>query len=260
MSTADVAVANPPDLISGRAGEIVLNSNYRFSVGGAAGTYDLYSVALHEIGHSLGLLHGTAASPADAMCEDYVGPRTGLSAADVAAVRKLYGTREADTFEGTNGNGTTRTAAATTYLATTAQARAVLTGTGAAAVRGDITTAGDADLFRVTLPSAFSTPVVLLTVSPLSQLAARVSVLDANGGVRLTAVDCDRQVPDVRMNLYVAFARTPRIWITVAYPSARRTWKATGRPAPSVTRSDGVTDLSDQRATTKALASPWAVI
>lgn len=50
---------------------------------------DLESVALHEIGHSLGLNHTTVAN--SVMLAVYNGSRRGLGADDIAGIRSIYG-------------------------------------------------------------------------------------------------------------------------------------------------------------------------
>src|SRR5262245_4558741 len=83
------------------AGDLMFNTSYLFSaatgsmMGGlgisATRTYDLYTVAVQEAGHILGL--GNSADPSSVMYTSYSAPRTGLSAGDVSAVQALYGTR-----------------------------------------------------------------------------------------------------------------------------------------------------------------------
>jgi hypothetical protein len=89
-----LAVAAPFDITAGTwAGDVQLNSKVNWSIGGGNG-YDLYTVALHEAGHVLGLPDNT--DPTSAMYEHYVGPRQGPSSADVANLQALYGARLSD--------------------------------------------------------------------------------------------------------------------------------------------------------------------
>ncbi len=88
LSDNVLAVANPFDLASGWAGEIVLNSTKAFDTDGSAGAYDLTTVLLHEIGHTLGLPGSD--DPASVMA-GYTARRTQLAVSDVSAVQALYG-------------------------------------------------------------------------------------------------------------------------------------------------------------------------
>src|SRR5262249_55525315 len=91
------------------AGDLILNSNDNFGIGGQ-GQYDLYTIALHEAGHVLGLSDSTLRRDThSAMYASYIGPRTGLSDEDIAAVQALYGVRQADSVQ---PNGTFATATA----------------------------------------------------------------------------------------------------------------------------------------------------
>lgn len=66
------------------AGDIHINSAYSWSIGG---TWDIYSVLLHEMGHSLGIGHTDA--PASVMYP-YYQRATVLQSEDVASIRQLY--------------------------------------------------------------------------------------------------------------------------------------------------------------------------
>lgn len=158
------------------AGDMVLNSTMTFGAGG----YDLFSVALHEAGHSLGLLDNPT-DPTSAVWSYYT-QRTGLGAGDVAAVQALYGVRSADPYEGAAGNGTTATAFNLT-------ANGNLT-----AITADLTTAGDVDVYRFTTPSHYSGATGLrinLEAAGISLVTARVTVLNAAGQVVASAVATD---------------------------------------------------------------------
>lgn len=66
------------------AGDIHVNSAYSWSVGG---TWDIYSLILHEAGHSLGIGHTDA--PTSVMYP-YYQKATVLQSDDVASIRQLY--------------------------------------------------------------------------------------------------------------------------------------------------------------------------
>jgi hypothetical protein len=166
LSSTSVATSVPFSPVAGTwAGDLLLNTSYPFSVGGAAG-YDLFTVALHEAGHILGLPDGT--DPNSPMFGYYTGPKQGLTAADVAAVQALYGARQPDAYEGPAGNDTLATAAP-------------LHKGAAADVTADLTTASDIDVYsyRATgQPPGFT---VRLASAALSLVHARLTVLDSAG-------------------------------------------------------------------------------
>ncbi|MCO5297800.1 MAG: matrixin family metalloprotease [Fimbriimonadaceae bacterium] len=58
---------------------------------GSGGTIDFYTVALHEIGHALGLGHSSVTG--SIMEPVYAGPRHTLHADDIAGIQAIYGAR-----------------------------------------------------------------------------------------------------------------------------------------------------------------------
>ncbi len=158
-----------------RAGDIILNSNLAFSIGGAAGTFDLYTVLMQETGHAVGLGNNTTSS--SVMFETYGGVRSGLAAADVTALNGLYGNRVDPAGMGNNN---------TQAYAFTVPAVA---GTTTKYVRGDIESTADTDFFQFTTPSSVPSGVtVTLRTAGYSQLNTQVALLNAAGTVLASGV------------------------------------------------------------------------
>ena len=84
----------PPPNGSTAAGDVEVNTAMGFNINS---TYDVYSVLLHETGHSLGLDH--AKNPAEVMYSVYGGIRTGLVAGDIAGIQAIYGARSLDSYQ-----------------------------------------------------------------------------------------------------------------------------------------------------------------
>ncbi len=78
----------PPCNEEPNAGAMHFDEVERWSLNGTGGTTDLESVALHEIGHLLGLRHSTVRDAV--MSEFYVGVRRTLSQDDILGIRRLY--------------------------------------------------------------------------------------------------------------------------------------------------------------------------
>lgn len=179
MADDVAALAAPFDLNAGtRSGDVWFNSSLPFSVGGATGN-DIFAVALHEAGHVLGVPEST--DPASAMY-DVAIPRAGLGADDVAAVRALYGARQADAFDAKHDNGTLKTASPIQ----------VGSGPGSSAtanVTADITTTSDADVYVYQAGNLRGAGLTATAhVAGYSLLVPRLEILDATGRVIASAV------------------------------------------------------------------------
>jgi hypothetical protein len=95
LGSADAATTQPFSYTGSTwSGDVLLNSSMDFSVAGGPGVYDLFTVVMHEAGHSFGLDDNL--DPTSVMYDTYSGPRTGLSAGDVQSIQALYGPRPAN--------------------------------------------------------------------------------------------------------------------------------------------------------------------
>src|SRR5262249_3261228 len=80
------------------AGDMQFNTGQNFNIGG---TYDLFAVAMHEIGHTLGLSHSTDISAN--MYPDYRGVKQGLAPDDVAGIQAIYSKGLPRSYDSVNG-------------------------------------------------------------------------------------------------------------------------------------------------------------
>lgn len=169
------------------SGDVMLNTTTRFAINPAtpAAGVDLYSVALHEVGHAFGLPDST--DPTAVMYGDYLGVRAGLSAADVASVRANYGARANDAFEGSAGNAT---------FATATMAPANM-----ATLVGSLRDTSDVDTYSFTTPEGNGSVKVRLKTSGVSLLVAKLSVYDAAGNLVGTETATDPTSGDLTINV-----------------------------------------------------------
>jgi hypothetical protein len=172
------------------SGDMVLNALQQFVGGDCAGAYDLFSVALHEAGHALGLDHSD--SSGSAIGESYAF-RTGLSSEDIAALQALYGARVHDAFDqSTNNNVLAR-----------ADSIPRVSGSGQLLAVADLTTQSDVDFYKFTAPaltSFLSSVVVRLKSSGISLLTASVTIYDSLGRVVKSAASQDPLNNDLTVN------------------------------------------------------------
>jgi hypothetical protein len=154
------------------AGDVAFNTSYHFAVGQ---TYDLYTVAAHEIGHALGLDQSTSA--AAVMYASYTNAHTGLGSDDVAGIRAIYSNgnaRSPDAYNTGTSNGNFANASTITSAISATSRTAVVNNL-------DITTAGQVEYFKFTAPAgSASTMNIKVQSSGLSLLSPKVTVYAAN--------------------------------------------------------------------------------
>jgi hypothetical protein len=89
----------PDDVTPGRiAGDVQFDTSEPWEVGNTQGdaAYDLVEIAVHEIGHALGLDHSNVAGAVMAPTVSPSRSFSSLASADVAAIRTLYAPRSAE--------------------------------------------------------------------------------------------------------------------------------------------------------------------
>lgn len=169
MDASELAVASPPGLTTGSfAGDLFINTAADFS------SDDLLGVALHELGHALGLPHSADSS---SVMFSHLNHRTKLSTGDVTAIRALYGARSLDLHVPNNSQ---KDAFRLGF--------SLADGTTPFVAYGDLGQVGDFDYFSVTPVAGYSGPLtVTLKTSEISLLQPRLTLLDARGAVLASA-------------------------------------------------------------------------
>jgi hypothetical protein len=181
-STLALTAQPPPANNFSLAGDMTFNTGQSFNIGS---TYDLFTVAMHEFGHALGLNESSVAG--SVMYGTYVGKKTGLASDDISGIRSIYSSnapRSADVYN-TNGasDGTLGTAAPINSLINTTSLTALVPNL-------DITNAGQSEYFSFTAPSGTGNTLELdVQSSGLSLLAPKVTVYSSNGSTVLAGAN-----------------------------------------------------------------------
>ena len=84
-STLALTYQPPPVNNFSIAGDMTFNTGQSFNIGS---TYDLFTVAMHEFGHALGLNESSVSNAV--MYGTYTGKKTGLASDDIAGIRSIY--------------------------------------------------------------------------------------------------------------------------------------------------------------------------
>jgi hypothetical protein len=162
----------PPPINGGTdAGDIIFNSTVNWQINSG---YDLWTVAAHELGHSLGLADVSQSQfSTDVMYGTYSGIKQSLAVDDIAGIQSLYGTRLFDAF---NINGHRNN-----FYTTATNITSYIDGNAQIALPGlDNTTTSDNEWYQVTVPaSTTGTMTVTVQSSNLSSLAPKFVVYNS---------------------------------------------------------------------------------
>ncbi len=156
----------PPPFNGGTdAGDLFFNTSYWWQTNGT--TYDLETVAIHELGHALGMGHSAIAT-AD-MYASYGDAKQALTPDDMAGIQSIYGTRPPETA---GNNSYTKATDITPYI----------NGAGQVSMPNlDITTSNDVDWYMATVPTrTVGTMTVAMQSSNLSSLIPSVTIYNAS--------------------------------------------------------------------------------
>jgi hypothetical protein len=162
------AFAPPPFNGGTLAGDVVMNTAQAWQVNS---TYDLFTVAVHEFGHALGLDHSTV-TPAVQFAY-YNGTKSSLTTDDTSGIRAVYGAAGADSFEAAGPNNTYSTAddlsPYVNYLGQVVASGLYVSGTS------------DPDWYKIRVPySTDGRMVVTMQSEGLSSLKPSLTIYDAS--------------------------------------------------------------------------------
>ena len=178
-STLAEAAYPPPVNNYSVAGDIAFNTGTAFNIGT---TYDLFTVAAHEIGHALGLGHSTTS--AAQMYPTYNTIKTSLNSDDQNGIRHIYSNDNArglDRYDKPSTNNTWGDASNITGPLVRSKKWAIIDNL-------DITSTSDVDYYKVSIPSwAGNTLTVRVQSTGLSMLAPKVTLYNGSGSVLSTA-------------------------------------------------------------------------
>jgi hypothetical protein len=171
--TLGEAIHESRTMVGTWAGDVVFNTRVSWT-----SEADLFSVALHEAGHVLGLEH--SAEPLSPMFKHGISQTAGPTAGDVAALQSVYGARRADIYEGAQGNETISRATRIPH----SEASDGFNGATPLVVYGDIGNSTDKDVFELPVLLGCQGPLTFeLVTKGISLLSGRMTLLDRHGNV-----------------------------------------------------------------------------
>lgn len=146
---------------------------------------DLFSIALHEAGHVLGLEHSD--DPSSPMFFHGVSASLAPTANDVALLELLYGSRQPDAYEPTKVNETLEfldPMVDVAHLLEMPEPLGSVEGSVPSVLFADLTTAADIDWYRFQPPEEYTGPATIrVRTSGVSQVVAQLRVYDEQGAL-----------------------------------------------------------------------------
>jgi len=169
--------ATPPFNGGTLAGDVFVNTSKDWS--GGTNSYDIQTLAIHEIGHALGMSHSAVTNAS--MYYTYMGTDTTLLSDDIAGIRAIYNTRQPDAYDAASP-GNYNPANASTLPAPDARGQISIAGL-------DISTQSDGDHFKIVVPaSTTGSMTVRMQSTGLSSLSPRLHILNASSQTIATAI------------------------------------------------------------------------
>jgi hypothetical protein len=169
-----LAVANMPPQVNNYsiAGDVCFNTGQTWNING---NYDIYTLAVHEFGHALGLDHSTVFT-AD-MYSTYTNTKQRLNSDDIAGIRNIYSNnnpRSPDRYDAAASNDSFSTA-------TDLSSQIDPTSKTALVNNLDITSPADTEYYTFTAPAGSSSTLTITVQSQgLSLLSPSLTVYNAS--------------------------------------------------------------------------------
>ena len=181
MSSSILAFAYLPPPANGGtdAGDIFFNTAQPWQINGT--TYDLMTVAIHELGHALGMGHSS--DTAAAMYPAYITTKEAVDADDISGIQSIYNARQPDSFDTEACDNSPRFAAdISSYISTNGQ----LTISGLDLIPPVTIGTNDIEWYKITVPaSTTGTMVVRMQSAGLSLLSPSLAVFNSAGNTML---------------------------------------------------------------------------
>ncbi|HEV3164220.1 MAG TPA: matrixin family metalloprotease [Isosphaeraceae bacterium] len=161
--------AAPPFNGGTLAGDMFFNTDQSWQINGT--TYDLLTVAIHEMGHALGMSH--SADSTAVMYATYSDAKQTITTDDTSGIQSIYGAPKDDVFDLAHSNDTYSTASVLTPY---------INGQNQVTVQGlELTTSSPTDWYYVTAPTGTATTMTATVQSKnLSSMSPAVWVYDSS--------------------------------------------------------------------------------